>query len=50
MRRTRLSVLAVGAVAALGVIQIVPLVVIVAGLRAIELRIQRRVQGTGAAE
>ena len=33
-----------GAVAALGVIQIVPLVVIVAGLRSIELRIQRRVQ------
>src|SRR5258708_1967038 len=33
-----------GAVAALGVIQIVPLVVIVAGLRSIELRIQRRAQ------
>jgi iron(III) transport system permease protein len=31
-----------GAVAALGVVQIVPLVVIVAGLRWIELRIQRR--------
>jgi iron(III) transport system permease protein len=38
-----------GAVAALGVIQIVPLIVIVAGLRAIELRIQRRAQGIGAA-
>jgi iron(III) transport system permease protein len=38
-----------GAVAALGVIQIVPLVVIVAGLRSIELRMQRRVQGVGAA-
>jgi iron(III) transport system permease protein len=37
-----------GAVAALGVIQIVPLVVIVAGLRAIELRIQRRAHGIGA--
>jgi iron(III) transport system permease protein len=37
-----------GAVAALGVIQIVPLIVIVAGLRAIELRIQRRAQGIGA--
>jgi iron(III) transport system permease protein len=34
-----------GAVAALGVIQIVPLVVIVAGLRSIELRMQRRAQG-----
>ena len=33
-----------GAVAALGVIQIVPLAVIVAGLRWIELRIQRRAQ------
>ena len=33
-----------GAVAALGVIQIVPLIVIVAGLRSIELRIQRRAQ------
>jgi iron(III) transport system permease protein len=33
-----------GAVAALGVIQIVPLVVIVAGLRWLELRIQRRAQ------
>jgi iron(III) transport system permease protein len=33
-----------GAVAALGVIQIVPLIAIVAGLRAIELRIQRRAQ------
>jgi hypothetical protein len=31
------------------VIQIVPLVVIVAGLRSVELRIQRRAQGTGAA-
>jgi iron(III) transport system permease protein len=37
-----------GAVAALGVLQIVPLIVIVAGLRAIELRIQRRAQGTSA--
>jgi iron(III) transport system permease protein len=36
-----------GAVAALGVIQIVPLIGIVAGLRAIELRIQRRTQGIG---
>jgi hypothetical protein len=33
-----------GAVAALGVVQIVPLAVIVAGLRGIELRIQRRAQ------
>src|SRR5262245_25106404 len=33
-----------GAVAALGVIQIVPLIVTVAGLRSIELRIQRRAQ------
>jgi iron(III) transport system permease protein len=33
-----------GAVAALGVIQIVPLIVIVAGLRVLELRIQRRAQ------
>ena len=33
-----------GAVAALGVVQIVPLAVIVAGLRSIELRIQRRAQ------
>ena len=33
-----------GAVAALGVIQIVPLIAIVAGLRSIELRIQRRAQ------
>jgi iron(III) transport system permease protein len=38
-----------GAVAALGVIQIVPLVVIVAGLRSIELRMQRRAQGVAAA-
>ena len=37
-----------GAVAALGVIQIVPLVVIVAGLRSIELRMQRRAQGLAA--
>jgi iron(III) transport system permease protein len=35
-----------GAVAALGVVQIVPLIAIVAGLRAIELRIQRRAQAT----
>jgi iron(III) transport system permease protein len=35
-----------GAVAALGVIQIVPLVLIVAGLRFVELRIQRRAQQT----
>lgn len=34
-----------GAVAALGVLQIIPLVVIVAGLRWIELRIQRRALG-----
>jgi iron(III) transport system permease protein len=33
-----------GAVAALGVVQIVPLIAIVAGLRAIELRIQRRAE------
>ena len=33
-----------GAVAALGVIQIVPLAIIVAGLRAVELHIQRRAQ------
>jgi iron(III) transport system permease protein len=33
-----------GAVAALGVVQIVPLIVIVAGLRFLELRIQRRAQ------
>jgi iron(III) transport system permease protein len=37
-----------GAVAALGVIQIAPLVVIVAGLRSIELRIQLRAQGVAA--
>jgi hypothetical protein len=36
-----------GAVAALGVVQIVPLIAIVAGLRAIELRIQRRTQVMG---
>src|SRR5262249_30634171 len=33
-----------GAVAALGVIQIIPLILIVAGLRWLELRIQRRAQ------
>jgi iron(III) transport system permease protein len=33
-----------GAVAALGVVQIIPLVVIVAGLRSIELRVQRRAE------
>jgi hypothetical protein len=33
-----------GAVAALGVIQIVPLIIIVAGLRQVELRIARRAQ------
>ena len=33
-----------GAVAALGVIQIVPLLIIVIDLRSIELRIQRRAQ------
>ena len=33
-----------GAVAAPGVIQIIPLAIIVAGLRAVELRIQRRAQ------
>ena len=38
-----------GAVAALGVIQIVPLLLIVAALRSIELRIQRRAQGVAAA-
>ena len=37
-----------GAVAALGVIQIVPLAIIVAGLRAVELRIQRRAQAQQA--
>ena len=37
-----------GAMAALGMIQIVPLVVIVAGLRSIELRIQRRAQSIGS--
>src|SRR3954466_4664300 len=37
-----------GAVSALGVIQIVPLAIIVAGLRAVELRIQRRAQASGA--
>jgi iron(III) transport system permease protein len=37
-----------GAVAALGVIQIIPLAIIVAGLRWIELRIQRRAQAAGA--
>ena len=36
-----------GAVAALGVLQIIPLIVIVAGLRWIELRIQRRTQVQG---
>jgi iron(III) transport system permease protein len=35
-----------GAVAALGVLQIIPLILIVAGLRWIELRIQRRAQVT----
>jgi len=35
-----------GAVAALGVLQIIPLIIIVAGLRWIELRIQRRAQQT----
>jgi iron(III) transport system permease protein len=37
-----------GAVAALGVVQIVPLIVIVAGLRWLELRIQRRAQAKPA--
>ena len=37
-----------GAVAALGVLQIIPLAVIVAGLRWIELRIQRRAQAAAA--
>ena len=37
-----------GAVAALGVLQIIPLAIIVAGLRWIELRIQRRAQAAGA--
>src|SRR5262249_1842579 len=36
-----------GAVAALGVVQIVPLAVIVAGLRSVELAIQRRAQRPG---
>jgi iron(III) transport system permease protein len=36
-----------GAVAALGVLQIIPLIVIVAGLRWIELRIQRRAEVRG---
>jgi iron(III) transport system permease protein len=36
-----------GAVAALGIIQIIPLIVIVAGLRWIELRIQRRAEVQG---
>ena len=36
-----------GAVAALGVIQIIPLIVIVAGLRFLELRVQRRTQQLG---
>jgi iron(III) transport system permease protein len=36
-----------GAVAALGVIQIIPLIVIVAGLRWLELRIQRRAEVQG---
>jgi hypothetical protein len=35
-----------GAVAALGVIQIIPLVIIVAALRWLELRIQRRALAT----
>ena len=37
-----------GAVAALGVLQIIPLAIIVAGLRWIELRIQRRAQAADA--
>jgi iron(III) transport system permease protein len=37
-----------GAVAALGVVQIVPLIAIAAGLRFLELRIQRRAQATHA--
>jgi len=35
-----------GAVAALGVLQILPLLVIVAGLRWLEMRVQRRGQDT----
>jgi iron(III) transport system permease protein len=39
-----------GAVAALGIIQIVPLLVIVAGLRWLETRVHRRTRGGGAAK
>ena len=37
-----------GAVSALGVIQIMPLIVIVAGLRWLELRVQRRAEASAA--
>lgn len=37
-----------GAVSALGVIQIIPLIIIVAGLRQLELRVQRRAQSAAA--
>jgi iron(III) transport system permease protein len=38
-----------GAVSALGVIQVIPLIVIVAGLRWLELHVQRRAEATAAA-
>ena len=37
-----------GAVSALGVIQIIPLIIIVAGLRWLELRVERRAQASAA--
>jgi len=37
-----------GAVSALGVIQIMPLILIVAGLRWLELRVQRRSEASAA--
>jgi hypothetical protein len=37
-----------GAVSALGVIQIIPLIMIVAGLRWLELRVQRRSEASAA--
>jgi iron(III) transport system permease protein len=39
-----------GAVSALGVIQVIPLIVIVAGLRWLELHVQRRAEATAAAK
>jgi ABC-type Fe3+ transport system permease subunit len=39
-----------GAVAALGILQIVPLLVIVAGLRFVETRVQRRTRTSGGAK